>query len=183
MDYTLHLEAGADAFGNGEHPSTQLVVGAMQQLASEGLQFTNILDMGCGSGVLALIAARLWPQAAILAVDIEPKAVAATAENARANGIKGHIRTIRSDGYRHSMITENAPYDLVLANMTAGPLISMAADLGRVLAPTGVALLSGILAWRLDELIQTHLHCGLALEADPVEMEGGWCAVALGKAE
>lgn len=179
--FTVNIEAGADAFGDGQHPSTQLALAALQQLSEEGAQFKNILDMGCGSGLLSIASALIWPEAQVTAVDVEENAVVTTMNNAVENGVSKRITAIRHDGYDHVLITESAPFDAVICNITADPILSLAKGLCEVLALNGIAILSGILAWRMDEVLAVHAQHGLIPLADPVQVEGGWSAVILGK--
>lgn len=154
------LRSGA-AFGSGGHPSTQGGLIALDRLRA-ALSPRRILDMGCGSGILSLAAAFFWPNATVIAVDIAQAAVDATMENASANGAAGRILALRSEGYGEALITAHAPYDLILCNILAEPIIRMAGDLGSHLGDQGLAVLAGILPWLEADVLAAHDMAGLA---------------------
>jgi len=137
------IEAG-EAFGTGHHGTTEGCLEALSQLG-ENFRPDNVLDLGTGSGILAIAAAKLW-RAPVLATDIDPIAVNVAHENARANGARPYLRTIVAAGTNHAAIHDAAPFDLVIANILAGPLRQLAGDITGVLAPGGILVLSGILA-------------------------------------
>lgn len=168
-EFSLELVAGAEGFGSGEHPTTHLALQAMYALSAVH-DAERILDMGCGSGLLAMTAAHLWPQARLWAADIEQSAVDTAARNIAHNGLAERITVLRSDGYRHRVLREHAPYNLVLCNITADPLLAMAADLRDMLAAGGIAVLSGILRWRGQEVLAMHTHLGLEPAIAPLAM-------------
>ena len=114
-------------------------------MAAQGLQPRRILDVGTGSGVLAIAAARVFPSATILATDIDPIATGIAAENVRLNGEAQTIATATAVGLRDRRIRAHTPSHLVIANILAGPLMTMAGDFARVTAPGGRLVLSGIL--------------------------------------
>ncbi len=160
--FHINLKAGK-AFGSGAHPSTEGALQALLSLKEQGREFANVLDMGCGSGILSITAAMLWPAARILAVDIEPEALTATRENALENHVADRLQILRAQGYHDRRIKERSPYDLVLCNILAEPLIAMAADLSEHTAEGGTAVLSGILAWLEADVLRAHQLLGLAL--------------------
>ena len=149
------------AFGTGRHESTFGCLLALQDLAKRR-SFQRPLDMGCGSGLLAIAMAKLWP-APVLAADLDPDSVRMAAENARRNGVRAAVRAVHSDGYRGAAVAQAAPYDLVVANILAGPLAAMAPGLRRVLAPGGVAVLSGLLRAQEAQVLAPHRGLGLTL--------------------
>jgi ribosomal protein L11 methyltransferase len=153
----LEIDAGL-AFGSGEHGSTR---GCLEALGTAGRRPRRVLDLGCGSGVLAIAAARLWPTARVLAVDNDPIAVRIAGENVRLNGVAMRARTLVADGYGLAAIRRAAPFDLVLANILADPLIEMAGDLARHLAPGGRAVLSGLLDRQAEAVLAAHARRGL----------------------
>lgn len=134
----------------GIHPTTISCLEALQWL--QGVHaFARVLDMGCGDGLLSQAAAGMW-KADVLAADIAPEAVEATRRQSAALGMEGLITAIRSDGFQHALIKERAPYDLILFNLLAEPIVQMAPQVRQSLAPGGICLLSGILEWMAAEV-------------------------------
>jgi ribosomal protein L11 methyltransferase len=160
----LLVDAGA-AFGTGRHETTKGCLIVLDRLARDGRRFHRILDLGCGSGVLALAAARLWP-GLVLGVDNDPAAVRVARENLALNGLADRIRMIRSDGFAAPGLRRAAPFDLVMANILAGPLIRLAPGLARNLAPGGRAILSGLMTDQVPEVLAAHRRQGLVLESE-----------------
>ncbi|MFO1067202.1 MAG: 50S ribosomal protein L11 methyltransferase [Geminicoccaceae bacterium] len=119
--------------------------------------------MGTGSAVLAIGAARLWPTARVLAVDNDPIAVRVAAENVQINGVDARVSCRVGDGYAGPEVRRRAPYDIILANILADPLIEMAGDLARLLRPGGDAILSGLLDRQADAVVAAHRRHGLRL--------------------
>jgi ribosomal protein L11 methyltransferase len=159
--FTLNVVAGAQAFGDGSHPSTKGAIAAMEGLA--GLPGINrVLDLGCGNGILGLMAARHWG-AQVIAADIKQEAVTATLDNAQENGLKHHIHAVRSDGCQHPIIQQSAPYDLILCNILAEKLTEFAADMSKLLEDEGLLILSGILSWHGSAVLDAYMHSGLTL--------------------
>jgi ribosomal protein L11 methyltransferase len=158
----IELDAGL-AFGSGEHESTRGCLLALEDLARRR-RFRRALDLGCGSGILAIAAARCWP-ARVLAVDNDQGAVAVARENALRNRVGDRVRTAHSDGYRSREVRAGAPYDLILANILADPLCDLARDLARHLAPRGSAILAGLFDRQAARVIGVHRAAGLRLRA------------------
>jgi ribosomal protein L11 methyltransferase len=156
----IRLDAGL-AFGSGEHASTQGCLLALDELARRR-RFGRVLDVGCGSGILAIAAAKCWP-ARVLAVDNDPKAVVVAQDNVRQNGVTGRVRVRWSEGYRSPAVRAAGPYDLIFANILADPLCEMARDLARQLAPGGSAILSGLFDRQANRVIEAHRAVGLRL--------------------
>ena len=156
----IRVEAGA-AFGTGRHETTAGCLIALSQIA-KARRLRRMLDMGCGSGVLAIAMAKLW-RAPVLAVDNDAVAVAVTLANSRINGVAGHLRATTSDGYGTTAVTRAAPFDLVAANILAAPLCAMAGALAACLAPGGIAVLAGLLASQEREVLARHRRAGLCL--------------------
>ncbi|HET6466835.1 MAG TPA: 50S ribosomal protein L11 methyltransferase [Geminicoccaceae bacterium] len=148
----VQIDAGL-AFGSGEHGSTR---GCLEALAAVPRRPRRVLDMGTGSGVLAIAAAKRWPTARVLAVDNDPIAVRIALENARLNGVAMRVRTLASEGYDDLRIRRAAPFELILANILADALIQMAGDLARHLAPGGRAVLSGLLDRQAEAVLAAH---------------------------
>jgi len=129
----------------GLHPATESCIEALQWLQEKHV-FSNILDMGCGNGILALASAGIW-NANVVAVDIAQQAVDDTSRNAADHHMESLVAALRSDGFQHQRIRERAPYDLIIFNLLAEPIIQMAPDVQSHLDPGGICILSGILAW------------------------------------
>jgi ribosomal protein L11 methyltransferase len=165
----------AMAFGTGEHATTR---GCLVLLDREmrRMRPRRVLDMGCGTAILAIAAAKVW-RCPVVAVDIDGRAVRTARENAVRNGVGPFVATGVSDGYANPMVGRGWPYDLVLANILARPLVRLAPDLARHLAPGGVAILSGLLNWQEAGVISAHRAQGLALKAR-VRI-GDWSALAV----
>lgn len=155
----LTLDAGL-AFGSGEHASTQGCLMALERMPRRPLR---VLDVGSGSGILAMGAAKLWHVKA-LATDIDPWSVRVAEENAKMNGLKPRLRAILATGYNHRAITRGAPYDLIFANILARPLCAMACDLAAHLRPGGTAILAGLLGKQVRMVLAAHQRAGLVLE-------------------
>ncbi|HAU28596.1 MAG TPA: 50S ribosomal protein L11 methyltransferase [Rhodospirillaceae bacterium] len=152
----------ATAFGSGEHPTTEGCLTALEQLARTRT-FKNPLDMGCGSGILAIGITRLW-QVPVAAVDNDPESVRVTLENARLNGVLPLISAETAEGYVAKIVAKRKPFDLIAANILASPLVAMAADLKASLAPGGIAVLSGLLTRQEDMVIAAHEEQGLHVQ-------------------
>ena len=165
----------ATAFGTGEHASTAGCLRALDQLARRR-RHRRILDMGTGTGILAIAAAKTFARD-VLAVDIDRGAVRAARLNVRRNGIAPRVTTRASRGYLNREISRRRPYDLVLANILARPLARMAADLRRVLAPGGVAVLAGLIDWQAPYVLAAHRAQRLNLVKCSVI--DGWCTLIL----
>ncbi len=172
---TLTLDAGL-AFGTGEHGSTRGCLVALETVARR--RPARILDMGTGSGILAMAAARLLNRP-VLATDIEPWAIRVAAENAALNKV-AHLVTARlGDGWRDPFVRAGGPYDLVFANILARPLCLMARDLALNLAPGGTAILAGLLANQARWVLSAHRAQGLRLER--MLPQGPWTTLVVRK--
>jgi ribosomal protein L11 methyltransferase len=170
---TLTLDAGL-AFGSGEHGSTRGCLRALERVAHRRPR--RIIDMGTGSGILAMAAARLLHRP-VLASDIEPWSVRVAQQNAALNRLGRLVRLRLADGWRHPAVRKGGPYDLVFANILARPLCLMARSLGTHLAPGGTAILSGLLHTQAQGVISAHRGGGLTLES--VIQEGPWTTLIL----
>ncbi len=170
----IEIDAGV-AFGSGEHATSQSCLRAIDEVA-RAYRFRRVLDVGCGSGILSIAAAKCWP-ARVVAVDNDPVAVRVTAHNLRLNGVAARAQAVVSDGYRHALVHRTAPFDLILANILADPLIELAPALRRHLAPGGHAVLSGLLDRQAERVIAAHREQGLRL----VQRfdQGPWTALVL----
>lgn len=141
----VRLDPGL-AFGTGTHPTTSL---CLHWLAGQDLRGRRVLDYGCGSGILAIAAARLGA-AEVVAVDIDEQATRATRENAGRNGVAERISTPAM----HAI--DNGPFDIVLANILAKPLIQLAPTLAALAAPGAPLILSGLLSRQINDVSQAY---------------------------
>ena len=181
-NFTGHAPAGtipllidaATAFGTGEHGSTKGCLLALSRLARP----RRILDMGTGTGILAIAAAKRYCRC-VLAADIDAEAVRVAGVNAMRNGAGGRIRPVCAGSYRQRTLARGAPFDLVLANILARPLALLAHDLGRVLAARGVAVLAGLLPRQEGLVLTAHRAAGLHLAAR-IDV-GGWRTLILAR--
>lgn len=177
----LLIEASM-AFGTGHHGTTQGCLIALDRLAATGWQPTRIVDVGCGTGVLAMAAARLWPAAApVLAVDIDPVAVEVAEVNLAANGLEGAVRCLVATGLDHARIAAAAPFDLVLANILLGPLVALAPDIGRMAARGGRVILSGLLGTQADQVLAAYQAARFGLESR--DNLGDWATLTLARGQ
>jgi len=149
----LQIDA-ATAFGTGDHASTRGCLLALDRIARRR-RFRRVLDVGTGTGILAIAAAKTWRRR-VFAVDIDGNAVAVARVNLRRNGVAKEVGLAWSRGYRSRAVARHSPADLVLANILAGPLALMARDLAGALAPGGFAVLSGILAEQANLVLAAH---------------------------
>lgn len=174
---SLEIDAGT-AFGTGHHGTTSGCLLAFDSLLKR-LSPARVLDLGCGTGVLALAAARALHRP-VLASDIDPVAVAVTRDNARNNGALPLIAALTAPGLRHRGIADRAPYDLIFANILARPLIALAGDLARSLAPGGTLILSGLTHDQEQAVRAAYRNRGL-FPASPLRV-GNWSVLVFVKA-
>jgi ribosomal protein L11 methyltransferase len=168
----FRIEAG-QAFGTGHHETTAGCLAMLESLS--GTRFGNVADLGTGSGLLAFAARALWPEARVLATDIDPVAVAVAEENAALNGVEG-VRLLVADGARGA-VAESGPYDLVIANILAGPLVAMAPEIAAVAAEGATVVLAGLLATQADRVVQAYVAQGCA--EDTRLERGDWTILRL----
>lgn len=153
----------ATAFGS-EHQTTRGCLDALSDINKlSGSEPQKILDVGTGSGILALAAAKLWRNAQIVAVDIDDEAVRVAKQNAIDNKVEKQIEADLSDGYQSNLVQKNAPYDVILANILARPLIAMAPDMAKSLKKGGYAVISGFIDEQVDWVVGEHEKQGLKL--------------------
>jgi ribosomal protein L11 methyltransferase len=170
----IRIEAGL-AFGTGHHETTALCLAVLSDLAKERA-FRNVLDLGCGTGLLAIGAAKLWKRT-VLASDIDPVAVDVTRDNARANDVGPLVRAVTADGLTNPILAGGAPYDLLIANILAGPLTQLAPAIIKALAPGAMLVLSGLL--RNQEALVTSFYRDLRFIGR--RRDGPWSALVLEK--
>ena len=145
----------AMAFGTGHHGTTKGCLIALDKLANGGFAGRNVGDIGCGTAVLAMAAAKIWPDK-VMASDIDEVATDTATANIVANGLEGRIEVVTCAGFDHPALQEAAPFDLVLANILKGPLVDLAPDMGRNIAAGGYAILSGLLNTQADDVINAY---------------------------
>lgn len=163
----FRIDAG-QAFGTGHHDTTAGCLDALDTLYRRGKRYRNIIDVGTGTGLLAFAAIHLWPRATTLASDIDPISVAVSGENAAANGIAigdepGALMLMQADGTRHPLITACAPYDLICANILAGPLAALAPALSAIAAPGATVILAGLLDTQRNSVIRAYRRVGFSV--------------------
>jgi ribosomal protein L11 methyltransferase len=154
----LRIEAGA-AFGTGHHGTTAGCLTALDALLKHG-RFHRVLDVGAGTGVLAIAAARTG-SAVVMGTDIDLVSVRIAGENARLN--RAGARFVWASGLTHQAVRASGPYDLVFANILAGPLVRLAPQIRRAMAPGGVVILSGLLRSQARRVRAAYLAQGLRL--------------------
>lgn len=154
----LLIEA-AMAFGTGHHGTTKGCLEALDRLAAAGPVPGPVADIGCGTAVLAMGAARVWP-GTMLASDIDRVAVDVAEVNVAANGLEGRVRCIEATGLDHPELEGAAPFGLIFANILKSPLIALAPDISARLSPGGYVILSGVLNEQADEVIAVYSHLG-----------------------
>lgn len=155
--WSIEIDA-AQAFGTAHHGTTRGCLEALDALA-ESARFARILDLGTGTGVLAIAAARLWEDAQVVASDIDPVATDIAAANARRNGAL-QVQTVTADGLDEPAIRSGAPYDLVTANILARPLIDLAPSLAEIAGPGGIVILSGFTSDQSGDVLATYEAAG-----------------------
>lgn len=173
----LLIEA-AMAFGTGHHGTTLGCLRALDQLANDGFAARNVVDIGCGTAVLAMAAAKIWPDD-VMASDIDQVAVDVANANVVANGLQGRVLCVEAAGFDHADIASKSPYDLVFANILKAPLIALAPDMHTHVESGGYAILSGILNEQADEIVEVYARNGfnLTLRQEIVE----WTTLTLRK--
>ena len=169
-DHVNLLIPASRAFGTGQHETTAGCLLALEGLARSGHRFGTVADIGTGTGLLAFAALALWPRAHALASDIDPVAIEVTAENAALNGVAlgagaGQLALVPAPGVDDALITGLAPYDLLIANILAGPLITLAPGLCAQIAPGGSLILAGLLRSQADAVIAAYKRQGMRLAA------------------
>jgi ribosomal protein L11 methyltransferase len=170
----MRIEAGL-AFGTGHHETTALCLAVLSDLAKRR-RYLDVADVGCGTGLLAIGAAKLWKRR-VIASDIDPVAVDVARENAVANGVSPLIHAVTADGMINPALAARAPYDLVLANILAGPLTMLAPQIAPALAEEGTLVLSGLLRWQENLVASFYRPHGLVLRH--IRRAGPWSALLL----
>jgi ribosomal protein L11 methyltransferase len=181
-DRALAIEAGL-AFGTGQHATTFGCLMALEALARRR-RFTHVADVGTGTGVLAMAALKRWPDAAVIAGDIDPVSVDVTRGNVRDNAIRrgrraGHAELVTAPGLQHRRFAERAPYDLIVANILAAPLIMISKPMSQALAPGGMMVLAGLLDHQARAVAGAYRRHGLVPLRPPGRAE--WPVLVLQK--
>jgi len=179
----FEIDAGR-AFGTGQHETTAGCLEALDRLKETGLSFANLADIGTGTGLLAFAAMRLWPKAKAIASDIDPVSIEVTEENAAINGVPigtdlGELELVVADGMNEPRLKARAPYDLLIANILAGPLIELAPDFAKAVAPGGRIVLAGLLTTQAGAVAAAYRRQGFA-GIFAIE-RGDWTILALRK--
>jgi ribosomal protein L11 methyltransferase len=180
----FEIDAGL-AFGTGQHATTGGCLEALDRLQREGRRFANIADIGTGTGLLAFAALSLWPEARCIATDIDPVAIDVARDNAAINDVPlghggGQLLLAAADGMESPLLTARAPFDLIVANILAGPLIELAPDFAKALVPGGTVILAGLLATQADAIVSAYADQGFALAGQSF---GEWPVVVCERGE
>jgi len=176
----IEIDAGL-AFGTGTHATTR---GCLEMLATlNAAETINAVDVGCGSGILAIAMAKLW-QRPVLGGDNDPQAVEVAIDNATLNGVAPLCRFVTAIGLDAPQLAKRAPYDLVVANILAGPLIDLSESFAAATRDGGHVLLSGLLVEQADEVVTAYRRRGFVLQRAIDRETGGaeWRTLLLRKA-
>ncbi|MDJ0822437.1 MAG: 50S ribosomal protein L11 methyltransferase [Paracoccaceae bacterium] len=173
----LLIEA-AMAFGTGHHGTTQGCLEALDRLDADGFRGKSVADIGCGTAVLAMAAARIWPNP-VIASDIDAVAVEVAQANVDANDLHDRVTCVEAAGFDAPALAQAAPYDLIFANILKQPLIDLAPQMASSLTDSGHAILSGILTRQADEVIEVYRQNGINLVRQDVI--GDWVTLTLRK--
>ena len=171
----FRIEA-SQAFGTGHHETTSGCLALLDRLECEGRAFANIVDLGTGTGLLAFAARHLWPVARVLATDIDPIAIDVTRVNAADNQVADVMLEVAA-GTAGPATRTQAPFDLIVANILAGPLIELAPDLAAVAAPGATIVLAGLLTTQADAVVAAYVGAGASEVAR--EIRGDWTILRL----
>jgi len=163
----FEIDAGL-AFGTGHHATTAGCLGALDRLHAAGKRFANVADIGTGTGLLAFAALKLWPDARAIATDIDPISIDVTEENAAINRMAlghgaGQLLLAVADGMDHPLIAARSPFDLIVANILAGPLVALAPAFAAALQPGGTVILAGLLDTQADAVIAAYQAVAIRL--------------------
>jgi ribosomal protein L11 methyltransferase len=166
-DFAFEIDAGL-AFGTGQHATTAGCLEALDRVQREGRSFANIADIGTGTGLLAFAAMALWPDARTIATDIDPVAIEVSIDNAAVNQValgqgRGELLLAVADGMESPLIAERAPFDLLIANILAGPLIELAPAFAAAVAPGASVILAGLLDTQAEAVVAAYEAVGMRL--------------------
>jgi ribosomal protein L11 methyltransferase len=160
----------SQAFGTGQHATTAGCLAMLSIMKRRGVVVRNIADIGTGTGLLTFAGLHLWPLARAVASDIDPVCGPVVALNADANGVRlgdgaGRMAMVIAPGMDHPLLRASAPYDLLIANILAGPLVELAPDFAAAVVPGGHVLLSGLLTTQEPAVRAAYARAGLRLAA------------------
>jgi len=163
----FEIDAGR-AFGTGQHETTTGCLLALDKLRTGGANFANMIDVGTGTGLLAFAARALWPNATVAATDIDSVSIEVTQENAAINRVpigvgRGEVELAVAAGLDHPRIAARAPYDLIIANILAGPLIELAPAIAGALQAGGRLILAGLLDTQADKVAAAYRRQGMMM--------------------
>ncbi|MFZ2997352.1 50S ribosomal protein L11 methyltransferase [Sphingobium sp.] len=178
------LITASRAFGTGQHETTAGCLAMLDRMHRVGTRCRNVADIGTGTGLLAFAALNLWPRAYAIASDIDPVAVEISVENAAANSVplghgQGRLALVTAAGGNHPALIGRAPYDLLIANILAGPLIELAPSLCALVEDGGTILLAGLLKDQADAVLAAYRAQGMRL-AERAD-RGDWPTLRLRK--
>ncbi len=178
--FSFEIDAGL-AFGTGQHATTAGCLEALDELQREGARFANVADIGTGTGLLAFAALALWPEAKCIATDIDPIAVEVASDNAAINHVtlghgQGELLLAIADGMDSPLLAARAPFDLIIANILAGPLVDLASDFAKALTLGGTIVLAGLLDAQVEAIGRAYSTAGLRIHR---HSGGEWPVVIL----
>ena len=163
----FEIDAGL-AFGTGQHATTAGCLGMLDKMERDGAAFTNIADIGTGTGILAFAALKLWPRTKCIATDIDPVAVEVARDNAAINGVAlghrpGELLVAVADGLDSALLVARAPYELIIANILAAPLIELAPAMSKAVLRAGSVVLAGLLDHQAEAVTSAYEAHGFEL--------------------
>ena len=176
----FEIDAGL-AFGTGQHDTTARCLAVLDRLEQGGRSISNFADIGTGTGLLAFAALSLWPGAKGIATDIDPISIDVTRDNAAINHIAigheaGQLLLVVADGMSHEMLVARAPFDLLIANILAGPLVELAPSFAKAVVPGAMIVLAGLLDSQADAVVAAYEAQGMTVvERNP----GEWCVLLM----
>ena len=176
----FEIDAGL-AFGTGQHDTTARCLAVLDRLEQGGRSISNFADIGTGTGLLAFAALSLWPGAKGIATDIDPISIDVTRDNAAINHIAigheaGQLLLVVADGMSHEMLVARAPFDLLIANILAGPLVELAPSFAKAVVPGAMIVLAGLLDSQADAVVAAYEAQGMTIvERNP----GEWCVLLM----
>lgn len=163
-EQNILLAAGAAGFGDGSHPTTAGVLAALEAIDPEAFAPESAADIGAGSGILSFAIASRFA-CPVWAGELDGQAFETLRKNIESNGYAGRIHPISARGFDHPQVVKQAPFDLIVMNILAEPLLALAADAERMLARDGVLIISGMLSWQEPQIREAYQSVGLELAA------------------